>query len=198
MPSQKNTPANQSVFSVNPETGQQFITVERAQKLCEQYIAINFSNVLEIKEMEDLIQDTMVKLVFSEYNPSKSAATTFVCICSKTTVLHSFDYHFNKGRNTVVSDFAYVNPEGEAVYHSDTLLEEVTPEHMTYMKELIELEYIPEKLEPKVPWAKRISVKNWHTKNKGKSLEYSRKYRKRKKLQAEKTETCADKGVDGL
>ncbi|WP_374028315.1 sigma factor [Bdellovibrio bacteriovorus] len=175
MPVRKTTPAVQSVFSVNPETGQVFITVERALKVCTTFISMNYLSATSFIALEDLVQDTMVRLTISEYDPSKSAPSTFVCMCSKTTVLHAFDYQNNKGRKLVVDDFAYYGSEGERIFHSESQTEEVTPEHLAHVKQLIEQDYVPKQLEPKKSAEERRKQRAWYLKNKAQRKESNNK-----------------------
>ena len=120
-----------TIFSIDPNTNQPYMTVERALKLAETHINKTCQNLLNHHHftVEDLVQEIMLKVSSSAYNPAKSAAQTFFIMCASSCMGSMVKINFKSGdRYKCGADFVVFDSDGEATMATEHLgVETVTP-----------------------------------------------------------------------
>lgn len=121
-----------TIFSVDPKTGQPYMTPERAIVLAKTHINRTSKNLLNHHNytMEDLVQEVMVKMSTCEFDPEKSAVNTFFFMCATSCLGNVVKMGFKSNdRHKCGSDFIMFDNDGEAVLATEHLgIEHTTPE----------------------------------------------------------------------
>lgn len=111
----KKAPITRTVFSIDPTTGEPYITVDHAQKIAYIHLSRHCLNILPgNRDLEDLKQELLLKLCGSQFNPEKSAAKTFVITCFMSATGNIAKKMKAYGRDSEISDFA-MKQDGESM-----------------------------------------------------------------------------------
>lgn len=119
-----------TVFSIDPKTGKQYLTIEGATDLIYKHIHVRSRNLFQHKYMdvEDLKQEVLLKLSKCTYEPTKSSPITFLfqCAISQLGNIKKQSQTFEKDNE--LSDFK-VFDEGndEFLMATDRAVDDVTP-----------------------------------------------------------------------
>lgn len=93
-----------TVFSVNPETGEPYMTLKGATKLAATHIRRYGVNLLRWYDIEDLIQELLLRLCIAKYDPTLSAPMTFMIMCFSSKLGQLANARKNNNRYLEVSD----------------------------------------------------------------------------------------------
>lgn len=137
MPARRNTPPKQSVFASNPATSSPFISPEHAKRVIMKNIQLKHRGLLGYVEIEDLVQDSLTRLVLLEYDPEKSAPKTFIIMVSDSAAWARWRYMHNSGRELVVQDFNIRDEFDNELRVTETSSTDITPEEIYLAKETV-------------------------------------------------------------
>lgn len=132
----KKAKPKRTIFSVDPKTGNPYLTVEDAMKMVYTHVNYHMPFLLKRNTMEELVSMYLEKACRSRYNPRKSAAKTWFTTILKTKGIQQYNYNKAKDRDKVCSD-GYRDKNGEENYHSLTVLDDTTPLDYLLFKEFI-------------------------------------------------------------
>lgn len=130
-----------TIFSINPATNKPYIDVEMAQKVIGYHIAHYSKNLLNYKsnQMEDLIQEVLVRLCSATYDPTKSNPKTFILLVAKSRLGNIVDYENTYDKNLEGSDFVvFTGDDGSAVMATEAIgINDITPEDYLLASEFV-------------------------------------------------------------
>ena len=131
-----------NVFSINPETGQPYISIEVATKVIKYHVAHFGLNVLNsrLNTMEDIVQGALTKLCAYKYDPKLSAPKTFIILVCKSYLGRLAYYGRTYDKNLEVSDFLVEGIDGEKNLASESFgpVDNITPEEVLLAEEFLE------------------------------------------------------------
>lgn len=118
----KNNLPKTTVFSIDPETNQPYLSYKSVENLIYKHIRIKANNIKMDKE--DLAQTLLVKLVASTFNPKKAKATTFVImVCSsKCGSIANLERNSPK-----VTSNSVTSEDGDVLSYTDLVVDPLTP-----------------------------------------------------------------------
>lgn len=120
-----------NLFSIDPKTGQPYMTHEHAEKLAYTHISRYAHKLCTKIDQEDLKQELLLKMWSMTYKPEKSAPTTFAILCMNSRCMQLYKILFMSHlREQEIPDFILNPGEGEdAMFASQHLaVDNVTPE----------------------------------------------------------------------
>jgi DNA-directed RNA polymerase specialized sigma24 family protein len=142
MPARLTKAPETTVFSVNPATGEPYMTQDQAQALAYKHLTLHASNLTQRLDIEDLKQELMLKLSMSSYDPAKSAAVTFAITCFNSRCGQIWNATvISHDRWREVSDFEVFEKNTvseEYVWATEVLaVDDITPEDYASHREVI-------------------------------------------------------------
>jgi len=140
-----------TVFSIDPATGEQYMTTEHAERLAYTHIHKKCSNLMSKISADDLKQELMLKLCSVNYDPSKCAAVTWAITCFTSCSGNIWKYFFiSKNRNCERPDFILEGKDGDMILatENDAEADETTPEWLVMARQELEHVDIEEFWEP--------------------------------------------------
>jgi DNA-directed RNA polymerase specialized sigma24 family protein len=151
-----------TVFSIDSKTGEPHLTVEYAKNLIMHHVHTRASYLLYRYEMEDIVQEVLLKFVKVHYKPKLVAPRTFAIMVIKQAIARILVYAStqknsaatvvdNKGQKVytksgnavtvpakVIGERLEISDEGEMISSLDFRPDMVTPEDVLLAKERVE------------------------------------------------------------
>jgi DNA-directed RNA polymerase specialized sigma24 family protein len=122
MPARISTPPKTTVFSTDPTTGKPFMEIAHAQKLAWKHVHLFGNNLPFHYSKEDLVQECLSRICFSNFDPTRASAKTFAILVYTSRLGQLFQHNQNSGRFLEASDFTmFEDDSNQQVYATDVI-----------------------------------------------------------------------------
>lgn len=125
-----------TVFSINPETGLPFCTVEVATLIISKHIRVKATNLLKKYSFDDIKQELLLKLCISNYDPKLSSPRTFIIMVSITACCKLNNALKIRNKHMEINDFI-IGEDGQSAVETWQIPETINPENYLLTNELI-------------------------------------------------------------
>lgn len=125
-----------TIFSINPETNQPYMTPTHAHKLAWTHVRNYANNIPEKYAREDLVQECLLAVCKATFNPNMGAsAKTFALLCYRHQMARVVQMSKQKGKPLEVPDFFLLGNEDEGFASEILSVQNITPEDYILARE---------------------------------------------------------------